>query len=164
MPHPPASPSFRPGRRFARAEAGAASPRVRLARLALDAALGLPDVLGGDAGPHGLRVTADLPSVVRGVSVTADGEGRYAVDLRLVARMVPLVPLAEEIRQRVRMRAGREGLDDQLGLVNVEFGAARDGRGGRGGGRARRGGGGRGGGRRDGAAAGRRRDPAAGRS
>ena len=122
MPHPPASPSFRPGRRFARAEAGAASPRARLARLALDAALALPDVLGGEAGPHGLRVTADFPSVVRGVSVTADGEGRYGVDLRLVARMVPLVPLAEEIRQRVRLRAGREGLEGELGLVNVEFG------------------------------------------
>ena len=122
MPRLPASPSFRPGRRFARAEASAGSPRVRLARLALDAALALPDVLGGEAGPHGVRVTADRPGVLRGVSVTADGEGRYAVDLRLVARVVPLVPLSEEIRQRVRLRAGREGLEDELGLVNVEFG------------------------------------------
>jgi hypothetical protein len=113
---------LRPGRRFARAEASAGSPRARLARLALDAALALPDVLGADAGPHGLRVTADRSGLLRGVSVTADGEGRYAVDLRLVVRMVPLMPLSDEIRERVRRRAGREGLEDELGLVNVEFG------------------------------------------
>jgi len=103
-------------------EASSGSPRADLARLALDAALGLPDVLGGEAGPHGLRVTAD-PSggLVRGVSVTAEGEGRYAVDLNLIARVVPLVALGEEIQRRVRARAEREGLAGRLGLVNVEF-------------------------------------------
>jgi hypothetical protein len=123
MPHRPASPSVAAPRPGGRDEAAAESPRVQLARAALEAALALPDVVEADAGPHGVRVTADrVRGALRGVSVTADGEGRYAVDLRLVARMVPLVPLAEEIRERVRLRAGREGLKEELGLVNVEFG------------------------------------------
>jgi hypothetical protein len=99
-----------------------ASDRLRLARLALESALVVPDVLGAEAGVHGVHVTAD-PSVgrLRGVSVIAQADGRYAVDLRLVARMVPLVALGEEVRRRVRASAGREGLADRLGTINVEF-------------------------------------------
>jgi hypothetical protein len=82
----------------------------------------VPDVLGAEAGAHGARVTAD-PSAgpLRGVSVIAQSDGRYAVDLRLVARVVPLVALGEEVRRRVRASAGRGGLADRLGTVNVEF-------------------------------------------
>lgn len=99
-----------------------ASPRVRLARLALDAALAVPDVIGAEAGVHGVHVTADPPAgLLRGVSVIAQTDGRYAVDLRLVARMVPLVALGEEVRRRVQASAGRGGLADRLGTVNVEF-------------------------------------------
>jgi hypothetical protein len=93
-----------------------------LARLALDAALAVPDVLGAEAGVHGVHVTADPPAgLLRGVSVIAQADGRYAVDLRLVARVVPLVALGEEVRRRVQARAGRGGLADRLGTVNVEF-------------------------------------------
>lgn len=99
-----------------------ASPRVRLARLALDAAQAVPDVLGTEAGLHGVRVTADPSAgLLRGVSVTAQADGRYTVDLSLVARMVPLVALGEEVRRRVQASARRDGLADQLGTVNVEF-------------------------------------------
>src|SRR3954471_13570240 len=98
------------------------SDRVRLARLALQAALVVPDVLGAEAGVHGVRVTADPPAgPLRGVSVIAQEDGRYAVDLRLVAGMVPLVALGEEVRRRVQASAGRDGLADRLGSVNVEF-------------------------------------------
>ena len=98
------------------------SDRVRLARLALDAALVVPDVLGAEAGVHGVRVTADPPAgPLRGVSVIAQADGRYAVDLRLVARIVPLVTLGEEVRRRVQASALRDGLADRLGTVNVEF-------------------------------------------
>jgi len=98
------------------------SDRVRLARLALQAALVVPDVLGAEAGVHGVRVTADPPAgPLRGVSVIAQADGRYAVDLRLVAGMVPLVALGEEVRRRVQASAGRDGLADRLGTVNVEF-------------------------------------------
>ncbi len=98
------------------------SPRVRLARLALEAALAAPNVVGAEAGLHGMRVTADPPGgVLRGVSVISEGGGRYAVDLRLVACMAPLVPLGEEVRRRVEASAQRNGLADQLSTVSVEF-------------------------------------------
>jgi len=99
--------------------------RVALARLALDVASGMPGVAGTDAGPGGLCVTADPPfGVLRGVSVIAQPDGRYEVDLCLVARMVPLLSLGEAIRRQLRTRAGREGLASQLGTVNVEFSQA----------------------------------------
>ena len=98
------------------------SARVRLARLALEAALAVPNVVAAEAGLHGMRVTADPPGgVLRGVSVTAEGGGRYAVDLCLVACVAPLVPLGEEVRRRVQASAQRNGLADQLSTVSVEF-------------------------------------------
>ena len=100
----------------------AGSSRVRLARLALEAALAVPNVVAAEAGLHGMRVTADPPGgVLRGVSVTAEGGGRYAVDLCLVACVAPLVPLGEEVRRRVQASAQRNGLADQLSTVSVEF-------------------------------------------
>ncbi len=102
--------------------ASVGSPRVRLARLALAAALTAPNVVGAEAGLHGMRVTADPPGgVLRGVSVISEGGGRYAVDLCLVACVAPLVPLGEEVRRRVQASAQRNGLADQLSTVSVEF-------------------------------------------
>ena len=99
--------------------------RVALARLALDVVSTIAGVAGTDAGPGGVCVTADPPfGVLRGVSVIAQPDGRYELDLCLVARMVPLLPLGDEIRRRLRARAAREGLADQLGSVNVEFARA----------------------------------------
>lgn len=96
--------------------------RVALARLALDVVTTMPGVAGTDAGPGGLCVTADLPfGVLQGVSVIAQSDGRYEVDLCLVAWMVPLPSLGDEIRHRLRTRALRAGLAGQLGTVNVEF-------------------------------------------
>src|SRR5450755_525623 len=98
------------------------SSRVRLARLALEAALAVPNVVAAEAGLHGMRVITDpAEGVLRGVSVTADGGGRYAVDLCLVACLAPLVPLGEEVRRRVQAGAQRNGLADQLSTVSVEF-------------------------------------------
>jgi hypothetical protein len=79
-------------------------------------------VLGSDSGPSRGRVTADPDSgPLIGVLVTSQSDGRYAVDLSLVADMVPLPALAEEVRARVRGRVGDEELGDVLGVVNVEF-------------------------------------------
>lgn len=79
-------------------------------------------MLGSDAGPSGGRVTADPASgPLIGVLGTAQSDGRYAVDLSLVADMVPLPALAEEVRARVRRRVDGEQLGDVLGVVNVEF-------------------------------------------
>jgi hypothetical protein len=100
------------------------SPRVRLARLALGAALNVVGVQGADAGPRGLCLTDDPPAGrLQGVSVIAQGEDRYSVDLCLVAGIVPLIELAAEVRRRVQARAAREGLGDRLGDVNVQFSA-----------------------------------------
>ena len=98
------------------------SPRVRLAHLALDAALSVAGVQGADAGPDGLCLTGDPQrGTLRGVSVIAQTGDRYSVDLCLVAGIVPLIELAAEVRRRVQARVAREGLGDQLGDVNVEF-------------------------------------------
>jgi hypothetical protein len=106
---------------FDRPEA-ARSARVRVAGAALQAALDVPGVLGSDPGPSGRRVTAEPASgALIGVLATAQSDGRYAVDLSLVADMVPLPPLAEEVRARVRQRVDGEQLGDVLGAVNVEF-------------------------------------------
>lgn len=101
-----------------------ASPRVQLAHMSLEAACAVAGVVGTDAGPHGLCVTGDAPDgLLRGVSVIAQADGRYSVDLCLVARLVPLLALSEEVQSRVRARAHREGLAAELGTVNVEFAA-----------------------------------------
>jgi hypothetical protein len=79
-------------------------------------------VLGSDSGPSRGRVTADPDSgPLIGVLATAQSDGRYAVDLSLVADIVPLPALAEEVRARVRRRVDGEELGDVLGVVNVEF-------------------------------------------
>ena len=58
---------------------------------------------------------------MRGASVCALADGSYGVDLCLVAGIVPLLELAEEVRSKVRARVQRDGLIAQLGEVNVEF-------------------------------------------
>lgn len=98
------------------------SRRLEVAELALEAALGVPDVLAGDAGEDGLRVTAAAPDrVLRGVSAVAQADGRYCVDLRLIAGLVPLFELGDEVRRRVRHAAAEAGLAGCVGEVNVEF-------------------------------------------
>src|SRR6185312_9690318 len=97
------------------------SVRVRVARAALQAALAMPGVLGSDSGPSRGRVTADPASgPLIGVLGTAQSDGRSAVDLSLVADMVPLPALAEEVRARVCRRVDAE----ELGVVAVIAGEA----------------------------------------
>jgi hypothetical protein len=84
--------------------------------------LEVPGVLGSDSGPSGARVTADpVSGALIGVLATAQSDGRYAVDLSLVADMVPLPALAEKVRAHVRKRVDGEELGTVLGAVNVEF-------------------------------------------
>ena len=98
------------------------SPRVRVAHLALDAALNVAGVQGADAGPDGLCLTGDPQGgTLRGVSVIAQTGDRYSVDLCLIAGIVPLIELAAVVRRRVQARVARDGLGDQLGDVNVQF-------------------------------------------
>ena len=98
------------------------SARARLAQLALEAAEKVPGVVGTDAGPGALCVTADPEDgVMRGVSVIAQADDRYEVNLCLNAKLVPLPALGETIASAVGRRVEREGLGALLGEVHVEF-------------------------------------------
>ena len=97
------------------------SERVMLARVALDAALSVNGVVSGDAGRFGTWVTADGEERLPGVLVTARAGGGFAVELHLVAQVVPLHPLAERIREQVARAAAGAGLADVLGNVDVTF-------------------------------------------
>lgn len=103
---------------------GSASPqsdRVRLARVALESALAVPGVVRGEAGVGVARLTADGSELLVGVSAIAQADGRYAIDLRLIARLVPLWPLADHVRAGVQAAAARAGIAALLGSVDVEF-------------------------------------------
>jgi len=103
----------------------ALSPRAELARLALRSALGHADVLGGVGGRDGVCVSVVGGERLRGVTVAAAPAGGYSVVLRLRTRMVPLLGLADDVRQRVRAaavispRAGRPG-SIEVQIVDVE--------------------------------------------
>lgn len=94
--------------------------RTRLAQLVLEAALAVDGVVGADAGPHRLHVTAGVPGEpLLGVRAIAEPGGTYAVDLGLKAGLVPLEALADRVRVAVRRAAAVAGLEDELGPVSV---------------------------------------------
>lgn len=99
------------------------TPRVRLARLALDAALALPEVADGSSGPAGSTVTGDRGEVLRGVSASAAGGGRYDLTVRLTVNPTPapLHALAERLRDSIAQAARRAGLGTPLGRIDVHF-------------------------------------------
>ena len=101
--------------------ARSSSDRVRLARVALESALAVPGVVRGEPGPRVARVTADGSELLSGVSAIAQSDGRYEIDLRLVARLVPLSPLADNVRAHVHAAAARAVLATTLGSVDIEF-------------------------------------------
>lgn len=100
----------------------AESVRVRLARLALSAALSQSGVAGADSVALGVHVTqAGRGERLKGVISAAEGARRFAISLRLVAELVNLEELAASIRVAVRDIAAREGLACRLGDVHVHF-------------------------------------------
>jgi hypothetical protein len=86
------------------------SPRVRLARLACEAALRVPGVAATDSGPTGLHVTAGDGQRVQGVRCVAAGGGSYEVSLRLRCELVPLIALGEAVRVAVTRVATAAGI------------------------------------------------------
>ena len=100
------------------------SPRVRLARVALETALATKQVAAGTPGRHSQWATADAGEQLSGVLATVRPDGRYDVELCLVARwpVPPLHELGEQIRTRVQCALEREGLGDSLGDLGVAFG------------------------------------------
>lgn len=100
-------------------DAGRTTPRVRLARLALESALAVEGVADLHAGPGATRVTSDGNERLPGVVATALADGTYSLDLHLVAQLVPLHSLAEEVRSRVTRAAGAAGLAEALGPIDI---------------------------------------------
>jgi hypothetical protein len=100
---------------------GAASPRAELARVALEAAVGVQGVVAGNAGPAGQYVTDYGGVRLAGVVAAAQGAGRFSVDLFLTAELVPLRELAERLPAVVAEAATKAQLGNRLGSVTVSF-------------------------------------------
>lgn len=99
------------------------SPRSRLARVALAAATGLPEVAGGTSGGRRVWATADTGEVLEGVVVTARPDADFDVELHLVAQwpLQSLFALADRIRVRVHAAAAAAELEPVLGEIAVGF-------------------------------------------
>lgn len=92
---------------------------MRLARVALTAALHTDGVLTPNLGAAGLNATWANGERIPGVVVVATRGGRYTVDLFLTARLVPLRPLLHAVRERVLREAQRLELRDIVDGVSV---------------------------------------------
>lgn len=93
-------------------------PRDRLAQTAVEAALGVEGVAGLAAPAPGL---SSLGPLFAGVDVVAEGADSYSLTLHLAAHLVPLLPLADAVREAVAAAARREGLDGEMGRIDVRF-------------------------------------------
>lgn len=85
-----------------------ASVRVRLEETARAAAQAEDHVVSVSSGRGG-------------VSAFAEPGGRYSVTVAIVAEIVPLLPLADRLREQIRLAAVAAGLGDELGCVDVKF-------------------------------------------
>lgn len=83
----------------------------------------LDEVGYGVGGPRRVWVTVDAGELLRGVVAAARPDGRFDLELHLVAEwpLASLDELADRARARVRQEARRAGLDDVLGAVAVAF-------------------------------------------
>ncbi|MDQ6746247.1 MAG: hypothetical protein M3Z27_09585 [Actinomycetota bacterium] len=86
------------------------SERVRLARLARQAALRVTGVAGTDSGPAGLFLTAGGGERLEGVRCVVTQDGGYEVTLRLVCELVSLPELGARVRAAVTDAAARAGI------------------------------------------------------
>ena len=86
------------------------SERLRLARLAHDAALGVQGVVALGADPAGGFVTVGGGRRIEGVLCLAAGAGAYDVSLNLVCRLVPLLALGERVEHAVESAGATAGI------------------------------------------------------
>lgn len=78
----------------------------------------------GDAGPSGVWQTIDGDRALCGVVVTARSDGRFDVDLHLVAAWPtpPLHEVSSAIQDDLGSAADDAGLGERLGELSVTFG------------------------------------------
>lgn len=104
-----------------------ASERFRLARLARDAALRVPGVVGTDTGRIGMFLTVGGGERLEGVLCVAAKNGGYEVTLRLVCALVPLLELSEQVKAAVRRTAARAGIVlESVSVVVAELAAGQE--------------------------------------
>ena len=101
----------------------ASSPRSRLARVALLAATAMPEIAVGVRGARRAWATVDAGEMLEGVVATARPDGRFDIELHLIAQWPfgSLFTLADQVRALVQRAAGRAELDRILGPVTVAF-------------------------------------------
>jgi len=99
----------------------ATTPRQEIARLAFEAASRTPGVVGPAPDPARRWSTRYGETMLRGVVCMPVASGGYSVGLHLFARLVPLLPLADEIRGRVERAVKRGGLAGELRRIDVAF-------------------------------------------
>jgi hypothetical protein len=100
-----------------------ASGRVRLARLAGQVIAGT-DGVTATTGPAGRWQTVGGQQRIAGVLAVEDVRGRVDLELHLVVRWPPQVPLeqlGELVRSRLRDSAAAAGMGARLGAVAVAF-------------------------------------------
>jgi hypothetical protein len=103
-------------------EAALGSPRIHLADIAGRVTAATPGVALSDGGDPRWQ-TADRVRRVRGVTVVADGGGRFEVCMRVIVAWPPKPPaeIADQLRGRVREAAEREGLSAAVGAIDVQI-------------------------------------------
>jgi hypothetical protein len=96
-----------------------ASDRLRLARAARAAMLGVPGVVATDAGPTGLHVTTARGERLEGIICAATSDGGYDVSVRLIAGLVALLDLAQRVTVAIQRAAVRVGVRCSSVAVHV---------------------------------------------
>lgn len=96
------------------------SRAAKVARLARDAARSFDEVVDATSG-RGRWATPGRDGAVEGAIAVARPDGRFDVELHLVARPVPLHPLGERIRERLERDARNAGVAELVGPVDIAF-------------------------------------------
>jgi hypothetical protein len=97
------------------------SERVELARIAAEAAATVPGVAAAARDPLHRWETSDGDTALEGVVCLPLAGGGYAVELHLVAELVPLPALAETIRDNIDRRISETALGGALRRIDVTF-------------------------------------------
>jgi hypothetical protein len=95
------------------------SDRARLTRAAREAILRVPGVVATDTGPMGLYVTVAGGERLEGIICAAATDGGYDISVRVIAGVVSLPDLSEEITAAITRAAGRLGVS--CSSVSIHF-------------------------------------------
>lgn len=97
------------------------TPREEIARLAFEAAARTRGVVGPAFDPDRRWSTRYGDTMLPGVVCLPIASGGYSVELHLVASLVPLLALADEVRERVERALSSGGLVSEVRQIDVAF-------------------------------------------